>query len=339
MVCIIILNWNGYADTIECLKSLYSSLYNDYFVVVGDNGSTDTSLTEIEKYCETESWEYRKISLNEEPVLHIKRGMTILYDLKENNGFSKGNNLMIKYIAQYTPDYYILLNNDTVVEPNFLSLLVGFQQKYPKYKVLSPLIHYYYDKHKIWNGGGNIYWGFRKYHYANKHEKEVREKEFIPCTYITGCSLFFVPEILNADKTLFVEKYFYGEEDFELSLKLKKNKCKMACVVNSVIYHKVGASVKRYNSNIGVVYVHYLNRLMDIKDYMKPVNYFFYRIAFFLNLLIKLMTICNLPLNTSLSFMKRLNADARTLDKVSKEYCLNLFSQGMNVFNHNLFTY
>ena len=51
MICIAILNWNGFQDTIECLSSLSKMIYSDYFIVVGDNGSTNSSMIEIEHFC------------------------------------------------------------------------------------------------------------------------------------------------------------------------------------------------------------------------------------------------------------------------------------------------
>ena len=53
-VAIIILNWNGWEDTIECLESLYQITYPNYDVIVVDNGSEDESIEKIKEYCEGE---------------------------------------------------------------------------------------------------------------------------------------------------------------------------------------------------------------------------------------------------------------------------------------------
>ena len=329
MVCIVILNWNGCQDTIECLQSLDRAIYEDYFIIVGDNGSSDNSLETIEVFCEKSGREYYKIVLGDEgKTLSLEKKMTILYDLKINHGFSRGNNIMLEYVSQYQPDYYLLLNNDTVVTPDFLSKLVNFQQSHPDFKALTPVIHYFYNKDIIWNGGGNIYWGFRKYHYAGMLASKVKEKEYIPCTFITGCALFFVPSLLMESRHIFTEKFFFGEEDFELAFRLKRIKCQMACVVNSVIYHKVGASRKRDSSRLGHAYVYYLNRLLDVKDYMRSSSFFFYRLVFFLNVLLKVKTVYRLSFSKSVSFVMRLNHDLKTRKDVSKDYCLHLFAGG-----------
>ena len=51
-VLIIILNWNGWRDTIEYLESLYQITYPNYDVIVVDNGSEDESIEKIKEYCE-----------------------------------------------------------------------------------------------------------------------------------------------------------------------------------------------------------------------------------------------------------------------------------------------
>ncbi|OUP07132.1 hypothetical protein B5F34_11910 [Mediterranea sp. An20] len=327
MVCILILNWNGYHDTIECLRSLDKILYEHYFVIVGDNGSSDHSLEKIEDFCINENRLYGKIVLGSgEELLPIKKRMTILYDLEDNNGFSRGNNLMLKYASQYQPDYYLLLNNDTIVEPDFLSILVKFQQSHLDFKVLTPLIHYFYDKKMIWNGGGDIYWGFRKYHYANRAASEVKEKEYISCTYITGCALFFVPSLLMENKNIFTEKFFFGEEDFELGLRLKRMKYRMACVVNSVIYHKVGASRKKGDFALEHAYIYYLNRLIDVRDYMRKISFVCYQLLFYLNVLYKMKSSYGLSLKEAWIFVKRLRDDLAVRTDVSKEFFSFLFS-------------
>ena len=143
MIAILILNWNGWKDTIECLKSIKQMDYKDYFVVLGDNGSTNESMSEITSFCKDEKIVIKPEELYEENLKEVCPGDVILYDLKTNNGFAKGNNLMIKYSKRFNPDYYLLLNNDTEVVPNFLKHLIDFKNNYKDYDVLSTLILYY----------------------------------------------------------------------------------------------------------------------------------------------------------------------------------------------------
>ena len=85
----ILLNWNGKNDTIECLKSLYNIKYPNFSILLIDNGSTDDSVKMIEKIY---------------PNLDILK-------LKKNYGFAKGINKGIFYLHKDRPDYIVIMNN------------------------------------------------------------------------------------------------------------------------------------------------------------------------------------------------------------------------------------
>ncbi len=328
MISIIILNWNGFEDTLECLSSLFNSEFDDYFVVVGDNGSTDNSIDILYHQLKKIGVDINITTYGDETYFDIKNKSIILYDLKNNYGFSKGNNLILKYARHYRPQYYMLLNNDTIVTKLFLRNLIKFKNKKPEYKVLTPLICYYYNKNIIWNGGGKICWGFRKYHYANKKIEYLRKEEFKQCTFITGCCLFFEESIIQNNGNLFSEKFFHGEEDFELAIRLKKNRIKMACVMNSIIYHKVGMSVKKQESHIGPIFIHYLNRIIDMRDNLSAFSFFFYKFLLYLTI-IRALYLYNLPLRTIFYFINKLKKEYRIMDCVNKQYCLKIFNNGI----------
>ena len=161
MTAIIILNWNGADDTLACLKSL-ADADGDFVVYVVDNGSADDSVSRIQ------SW------IDEHGEVDVR-----LVALDRNYGFAMGNNKGLEIAARMSPDSYLLLNNDTEVLPDFLVRLQEFSSRHPRYRVLTPKINYYYDKHKIWNCGGRLFFGFRKYFYAGCHDSAVKEREHI----------------------------------------------------------------------------------------------------------------------------------------------------------------
>ena len=103
-VFIIILNWNGLEDTIKCLESLKKITYSNYEVIIVDNGSHGDDADILDRNYR----EYIKLIRN-----------------AENTGFTGGNNLAIKWLLQNSnPDYFLLLNNDTVVHPELLTEIV-----------------------------------------------------------------------------------------------------------------------------------------------------------------------------------------------------------------------
>ncbi len=322
MTAIIILNWNGFVDTIDCLTSLYQIETDDFFVVVVDNGSIDNSVEEIMSWVNNNKISSYLVSENSVFPKGTKKKDFLLYKLKENYGFAKGNNKGVELALWMKPDCYLLLNNDTVVEIDFLNRLTQFVALNPQYKVLTPLIKYYTEPNIIWNCGGRLFAGFRKYYYANELVVNVKEKSHINISFVTGCALFFVPEILENDK-VFVEKFFFGEEDFDFSLRMKKAKNKMACVVDSQIFHKVSSSTIGF-SRIGKVYIHYLNRFINIRHHYGDLFFFvwssFYCMYIFLLLLRNKYTLAD-----SCRFLLRLRHEAIEFDEVDKsvflKYC------------------
>lgn len=273
MTTIIILNWNGWKDTQECIESL-SKAKGDFKVLVVDNGSTDDSVDRITEY-----------------VKNIRNLIIEVYETGCNYGFAKGNNEAVRYIAEkWDTENYLLLNNDTIVEPDFLVNLENFGIKNPEYKVLTPVICYNSDRDLVWNCGGWQRLGFRKYYYANQSISDIREIDsetglvlttHKDVSFLTGCALFFKRELLDGECRVFTEDFFFGEEDFEFCMRMNKIQVKMACVMDAKIYHKVSSATSQKNPK-GKIYIHYLNRCIDIRTRKGGLFYFFWcTISFF----------------------------------------------------------
>lgn len=127
-VCTIILNWNNWRHTLECLDSLMGAIPCPDVVIVCDNGSTDTSVEKILQWA---------ISKGEKP-LHItgdkniffrsteKSASLVLITNSSNLGYSGGNNCGIRYaLAQHQFDFVWVLNNDTIVAEDSLKKLLS----------------------------------------------------------------------------------------------------------------------------------------------------------------------------------------------------------------------
>src|SRR5579871_2582654 len=95
-IAVILLNWNGKADTLACLHSLTHATYPRFDIIVVDNGSTDGSAAAILEY-------YPQCQLIESPT---------------NLGFAAGNNLGIQWALNTEAEFLFLLNNDTTVAPD-----------------------------------------------------------------------------------------------------------------------------------------------------------------------------------------------------------------------------
>ena len=299
MTAIIVLNWNGTDDTLACLESL-TKAEGHFCVYVIDNGSSDDSLTRIGAWIEGHG------------EMDVR-----LVPLDRNYGFARGNNMGIAVARQDNPDSYLLLNNDTEVRPDFLVRLQAFSKRSPQYRILTPKINYFYDKQKIWNCGGKLSFGFRKYHYAGQSNSAVRETDYIPISFVTGCALFFYPELLDEQGRLLTERFFFGEEDFELSLRMKEKNVAMACVLDSLIYHKVGATVGK-TQGVSKYYMHYLNRFIDVRLHFGAVKYAVWKL---LNLPFVVRCFYRSTQSVSVTYclLTRLFRDAKSKDSVTQD--------------------
>lgn len=324
-VSIVILNWNGHEDTLACLKSLALCSYDNFEVIVVDNASTDDSVSIISET--VRRWE----PAEGEKAFAIAGGMydsshpsgkTDLHLVEniENMGFARGNNRGIACAMAHDPALVLLLNNDTVVEPHFLESLVEFFNTHPEYMAATPQIRYYDEPEKIWNCGGRISsLGVRKYYFGEKHISALPPAGHLDITFVTGCALMLRRELVTAHGML-SEKFFFGEEDVEFSLRMKKHGVKMACVLPSLIYHKLGASIsKTGRGSLGKIYLYYLNRFIDMKDFMPAWQWKAWRCFYRLYIFALLKRRYGISGRVFSNFWRSLRTDSRALTGVNKE--------------------
>ncbi len=247
-VFIIILNWNNWPDTSACLESLRNNDYLNKEVIVVDNGSQE------------------KFSIPDLPfpVKLIKN--------QENLGFSGGNNVGIKYALEQKADYLLLLNNDTIVSPDFLNKLVAVGEKDEMIGFLGPKIYFYQEKNKIWFAGGKINWLFNKG--TMNGWNEIDEGQYdnqLETDYLTGCCLLVKRKVIE-EIGLMPEEYFLYYEDTDWSLKAKKAGFKCIFVPQAHIWHKGSATSQEGSPSY--IYYHVRNGLMLARKfapwYVKP---------------------------------------------------------------------
>ena len=133
-VAIVIINWNTYQLTLECLKSLVKCNYKNKTIFLVDNGSHDGSGDKI-------ALEFPKIN-------YIKNAT--------NKGFTGANNIALREILKQDFNYALLLNNDTEVKPDFLNHLLDCIESDKTLAAVQPLILNYQNKNTIWNAGGSF---------------------------------------------------------------------------------------------------------------------------------------------------------------------------------------
>ncbi len=220
-VCILVLNWNGADDTIECVQSLQNVTYKHVEIVVIDNGSTDDSLQRIEQHFD-----------------EIK-----IIKLESNLFFGGGNNVGLDWAQEHGFDYVVFLNNDTTVEPNFIEpLLSGFDFS-QKIGMVAPLMCYSAAPNRIWYGGGRInLWTGVVEHLHIRKDVSVLGADPMITEYITGCCLM-MPTKLAVELGGFNLSFKMYGEDVDLSLRTRATGYDLLFAPESKIYHKVSASV------------------------------------------------------------------------------------------------
>lgn len=244
-VSIILVNYNGTEETNACIRSLLRIDYDNFNIIVVDNGSTEKFVLDSD-------------------LDAIKR-VTVLFS-DTNLGFSGGNNLGIKYcINMINPDYYLLLNNDTEVEPHFLKALMNCASKNAGAAIICGKIYYYSNKNILWYAGGKIDLssGWTK-HFGSEEEDNGKYDYERDVTFATGC-LMLLPKWTIEKCGLLEEKYFLYFEDTDYCCRVQKQGYKIYYCPACVIYHKVNASTKKN----GKVFTYYFVRssLMFIRDY------------------------------------------------------------------------
>ncbi len=220
---IVILNWNSREMTADCIRSLLAMDSQDFQVVVVDNGSHDGSP------------EYLKREFPQVTLLPQER----------NLGFAKGCNVGTRYALAQGCDYVLLLNNDTVVDPHFLSALVESAEKHPLAAVLSPKIYFFDLPDQFWWAGGQFslwtgmakHWGWKQKDVGQfDHERSI--------DWTTGCAPFLRASALR-EVGLLDENFFLVAEDLDLSLRLRHAGYEVCYVPQAKLWHKAGVDTRK----------------------------------------------------------------------------------------------
>lgn len=261
-VSIILLNWNSAADTIECLESLNDITYENYNIIIVDNDSEPESLDTLRKYSRGEIQtspkfgEYTRsnkpldiIEISEEEaqtgfrVEEMSDSDFVLIENSENYGFPGGCNIGMKYAMEAGSEYILLLNNDTVVDSDFLSELVNVAEDNDKVGIVGSKILDYEEPDTLQSVGGDIQWwlgGTPKVYGRGEKDfgqyDEIAERDFV-----WGTSILIGKEVIETIS--YMDTYFFfGIEEYDYCTTAKENGFKIYYTPASKIWHKKGAS-------------------------------------------------------------------------------------------------
>jgi GT2 family glycosyltransferase len=230
-VTIVVLNWNGLADTLSCLASLANLEYPDCQVVIVDNGSADGSAQAIRD-------QYPGVIVIENP---------------QNLGFTGGNNVGIRHALATGADYVLLLNNDTEVAPDFVRCLLAAAQADPAVGIAGPLIYYHSQPDVLWSAGGAIDWRRGSTWMVGLDERDTGQFGTEPqeVDFVSGCAMLVRKSVLER-VGLLDERFFAYYEETEWCARTRRAGYKIVRVPRSRIWHKISPE-RRADSPI----VHY----------------------------------------------------------------------------------
>jgi GT2 family glycosyltransferase len=220
LVWIIILNWNGCRDTIDCVESVQKMDYPNYGVVVVDNGSSDGS----------------------EALLRERFPDVSIVQTGKNLGFAGGNNAGIRTALDQGADYVWVLNNDTVVDRRCLDFLVRAAEAEPRAGMVGNKIYYHHAPQTVWFAGGEVALdkGGLTRHTGKDCGDDPSYDRPGPSQYVTGCSLLARTAMIK-DTGLMDENYFLYFEDVDWSLKAQQKGWNLIYEPRARIWHREGA--------------------------------------------------------------------------------------------------
>jgi len=268
---IILVNWNGWCDTIECLESLFRSDFSDCRVIVCDNGSDDGSIAKIKAWAEglldvvpghgplrrlsfppvakpIEYIEYTQHEAEQGGRADDSGSKLIIVNNPANLGFAGGNNVALRYaLARSDFDHAWLLNNDTVAKPASLSCMVARMKEKNGAGMCGSTILFYErpDKVQALGGGWHCKWIGLPWHFGRIGWRGVksinRRRAERWMNYVEGASLLVSKQFLE-EIGLMCEDYFLYFEETDWALRAR-GYYTLAYAPESVVYHKVGASI------------------------------------------------------------------------------------------------
>jgi hypothetical protein len=297
-VYVLILNWNGWKDTVECLESVYHNNYPNFQVIVCDNDSSDNSLELIKDWAngvtqpptnEISNPNHLAMPPIAKPISYLEIGAQTLSDptvpqhhnipliliqTGGNLGFAGGNNVGLRYaLSQEDCAYVWLLNNDTVIEEAALSNLVSQFSSVENAGICGSTLRYYHNPKIIQALGGATYnkWTGLSSEIGNGLPWETKtpyQNIVNNLSYVSGASMLVSKDFL-LNIGLMCEEYFLYFEELDWALRAR-SKYLLTFAPNSIVYHKEGASIgsgKSVKRSVVAEFYSFKNRLVVTRKF------------------------------------------------------------------------
>lgn len=275
MVIAITLNFNQNEYTINCIKSLFESDYEHFRILLVDNGSTLFNFNSLLKQLHY---------LNDERLI-VKR-------VEKNMGYVGGINYGIDVSTNLLPCYYLIMNNDTIIDKYSISALVTTCMRYENRAIVTGKV-YWYDKPQVLQNTGVIFSAL------NKNTKPIGLNEIDHGQFNTVQERDMIDDIYWLFPISLVEligkycdDYWFNYEQADFAMRAKNQGFKLVFTPKAKIWHKAGLSmggrinnpIKTYYSTQSCLIYYYknFNTLIFTYEYLKVLRKIVKSIIFFL---------------------------------------------------------
>lgn len=261
---ILLLNWNGWQDTLECLESLFNLDYPNFKIILCDNGSSDDSIERFVSWAQQHAVSYRILSRHDaEHTTNTVHEKLIIVENGANLGFAGGNNAGLRFARTQAFEYIWLLNTDTTVKPDALTKLIAEVEANPKIGMCGSTLLYYHAPETVQTlCGGRINRRTGEPHHIGafqKFQQPISQAEVLKqLDYVMGASMLISRKFLE-EVGLMEERYFLYYEEIDWAERAK-GKFELGYAPESIVYHKEGRSVGNQPKTYTATSVYYMTR-------------------------------------------------------------------------------
>lgn len=279
LVYIVILNWNGLKDTLECIESVTKIFYSNYKIIVVDNASANGEAHVLRERCSPD--------------------IDILLTA-QNYGYTGGNNVGMGYaLEKYNPAYILILNNDIIVDPEFLTNMVNVAQSDPKTGIVGAKVYYHRYPDLIQAAGAkmNMYFG-RSYLIGGRKFDEGQYDTQQSVDYVIGCCILIKKEVINKIGLL-DEQFFCYWDEYDYCFRCRKAGYDVVYTPLARVWHKNPVKLKIWertqNKNARSAIPYYYsarNNLLFMRKHARVIEFLTFILYFFSYNLIFVTGVC-----------------------------------------------
>lgn len=262
-VAVIVLNWNGNEDTLECLETVLNNDHGNYFVIMSDNGSTDGSVEAVRS----------------------RYPQVVVVENGANLGFAAGNNRGIEVAIADGADVVVLLNNDTTVAHDWLTRMSSAAAMLKPGSVLGAKIFYWSEQDRIWHFGSR--WNRKKCRFValgrGKLDQGLAEIQAVDM--VVGCCMW-IPCATLSKVGLLEPDFFLNYEETDWCCRAVRADVSIYSVPDAHVWHKISAS---FISKPHHEYFMFRNRLLWLERNFSGLDYVYryFRMAFMSHLKVR----------------------------------------------------